>query len=288
MDVGHRALVAHGFGESEHPLERRRGLVQLLPPHPHDRDLKLGAAHCPRSTTRGADLLGRLERRPSIVRAERRLGEHERAKGGCSELGIVELACDVEGCSGMLDGLAEPLPEPEEDPRQDLARTTLHQRLRRPFDDRCLQQLHGGLNVIVVRADAGEDDERAGSINSRGQLRDGLVEQRACPPRIARFEVMVRGRDCALERVRRRVRRGQQTSFLEQFGGFAWRSPCPRQARRFVERRRNACVRPDSGKREVARTLYRVADSCCEQRMNLTTFRRPRGASRLRRRAADG
>ena len=118
---------------------------------------------------------------------------------------------------------------------------------------------------------------RARSTPSR-QLRNGLVEQRARPARVARLEVVVRCVDGPAERLGSRIGRGQATSLLEQLRGFARRAPGARQPRRFVERGRDVRVRPDGGECEVAGALLRIADASRERRMDVAALRRPGGA----------
>ena len=69
-------------------------------------------------------------------------------------------------------------------------RTALHQRLLHTFGDGRLEQLHGRSDVVVVRADAGEDDQRTGTLDPCRQLRDRVVEQHPRPAGVAGLEVI--------------------------------------------------------------------------------------------------
>ena len=129
----------------------------------------------------------------------------------------------------MLNRLCEPLAQAKEDAGQDLVCAALHQRLPRSFGDRRLQKRHSRPDVVVVRTDAGQDDECAGALGTRGELRNGLVEQRARTARVTRLEVVIRRLDCPAERFCDRVRRSQSTSCLEQFRGLARRPAGARQ-----------------------------------------------------------
>ena len=114
-DVRDRALVSDRFGEGEHSLERGVRFVDLLPPHPHDRDLELGATHRASSAARGPGCVCRRQRRRRVLGAKRGLGEHQRAERSCGKVCIVELACDGKGGSRVLDRVHQTLAQAKED-----------------------------------------------------------------------------------------------------------------------------------------------------------------------------
>ena len=106
----------------------------------------------------------------------KRSRQEERAERRRNEL-CIGLSVRAEGSSGVLNRLCEPLAQAKEDAGQDLVCAALHQRLPRSFGDRRLQKRHSRPDVVVVRTDAGQDDECAGALGTRGELRNGLVEQ---------------------------------------------------------------------------------------------------------------
>ena len=258
-DVRDRALVTDRSGEVEHALEGRLRGVELLPPHAHDRDLELGAAHRPGSASRRPQRICLVEGRPSLLETERGLGEEERAEPGAEELRDIESTADGDGRTRMLDRLDEPLAEAEEDPRQDLVGLGLHEWLCLGLGHRILEQLDSRADVVVQGANAREHDQRACALDAWREPWHDVVQQRPRPAGIAGVEVVARSLDRTPPGRVGIVHGRQCESLLEQLGRSHRRSARRGKARRLVKRCGDLAVRAGGAEREVSRPLLRIA-----------------------------
>ena len=112
----------------------------------------------------------------SLLGSERGLGEDERAERSRGEARVVVTPSDLERRLCVSDRLGEPLAQPEEDAGENLVRAAPDERHLGGVGDGRLEQLHGRKDVVVVGADAGEDDQRLRTLDAGRQLRNRGIE----------------------------------------------------------------------------------------------------------------